>query len=32
MRHDRKTVYCDEQCDAFYNPETLDEYKLALDH
>jgi hypothetical protein len=29
---ERATVDCDEGCGAFKEPQTLDEYKAALDH
>jgi hypothetical protein len=28
----RRTVACAEDCGAFVDPETLDEYKAALEH
>ena len=29
---ERETVDCDDNCGALYNPETLEEYKKALEH
>ena len=29
---ERETVGCDEDCGAYVQPETLDEYKAALEH